>query len=142
MVAYLREHLVERHKWLDDDHFLVALEIGETVPGLISTNVAVIVGSRLRGVRGSMVAVTGMTLPGAIAVFLLVSCPVNNLFNLPCNLGYNAVLCVDEKSQVQALERTQPLLPMGLGYLEGVTHDYYQHGTTTLFARSTCSTAR
>jgi putative transposase len=44
------------------------------------------------------------------------------------------VLCVDEKSQVQALERTQPVLPMGLGDLEGVTHDYYRHGTTTLFA--------
>src|SRR3981189_1424457 len=44
------------------------------------------------------------------------------------------VLCVDEKSQIQALERTQPVLPMGLGYVEGVTHDYYSHGTTTLFA--------
>jgi putative transposase len=44
------------------------------------------------------------------------------------------VLCVDEKSQCQALERTQPLLPMGLGYVEGVTHDYVRHGTTTLFA--------
>jgi len=44
------------------------------------------------------------------------------------------VLCVDEKSQVQALERSQPLLPLGLGYAEGVTHDYKRHGTTTLFA--------
>ena len=44
------------------------------------------------------------------------------------------VLSVDEKSQIQALERTQPVLPMGLGYVEGVTHDYYRHGTTTLFA--------
>jgi len=44
------------------------------------------------------------------------------------------VLCVDEKSQVQALDRTQPMLPMGLGYVEGVTHDYVRHGTTTLFA--------
>ena len=44
------------------------------------------------------------------------------------------VLCVDEKSQIQALERTQPLLPMGLGYVAGVTHDYKRHGTTTLFA--------
>src|SRR5208282_287522 len=35
---------------------------------------------------------------------------------------------------IQALERSQPVLPMGLGYLEGVTHDYYRHGTTTLFA--------
>jgi putative transposase len=44
------------------------------------------------------------------------------------------VLCVDEKSQVQALNRTQPVLPMGLGYVEGITHDYVRHGTTTLFA--------
>jgi len=44
------------------------------------------------------------------------------------------VLCVDEKSQVQALNRTQPVLTMGLGYVEGVTHDYVRHGTTTLFA--------
>ncbi len=44
------------------------------------------------------------------------------------------MLCVDEKSQVQALERTQPLLPLGFGYVEGVTHDYKRHGTTTLFA--------
>ncbi len=44
------------------------------------------------------------------------------------------VLCVDEKSQCQALERLQPVLPMGLGYLEGVTHDYIRHGTVTLFA--------
>jgi transposase len=44
------------------------------------------------------------------------------------------VLCVDEKSQIQALERTQPILPMGLGYAEGVTHDYFRHGTVTLFA--------
>lgn len=34
------------------------------------------------------------------------------------------VLCVDEKSQIQALNRTQPTLPMGLGYAEGYTHDY------------------
>ena len=44
------------------------------------------------------------------------------------------VLCVDEKSQIQALERTQPVLPMGFGYVDGITHDYKRHGTTTLFA--------
>jgi chromate transporter len=71
VVAYLHEHLVERKKWLDEDHFLAALEIGEIVPGLISTNVAVIVGSRLRGVFGSLVAVAGVTLPGASTVFVL-----------------------------------------------------------------------
>lgn len=52
------------------------------------------------------------------------------------------VLCVDEKSQIQALERTQPLLPMGLGYVEGVTHNYVRHGTTTLFAALDVATGK
>ncbi len=52
------------------------------------------------------------------------------------------VLCVDEKSQVQALDRTQPMLPLGLGYVEGVTHDYEPHGTTTLFAALDIATGR
>lgn len=44
------------------------------------------------------------------------------------------VLCVDEKSQIQALERTQPLLPLRPGIPARQTHDYTRHGTTTLFA--------
>jgi transposase len=44
------------------------------------------------------------------------------------------VLCVDEKSQVQALDRTQPGLPMKPGRAGTMTHDYRRHGTTTLFA--------
>jgi len=44
------------------------------------------------------------------------------------------VLCVDEKSQIQALDRTQPGLPMKKGRAQTMTHDYKRHGTTTLFA--------
>src|SRR5688572_28431434 len=44
------------------------------------------------------------------------------------------VLCVDEKSQIQALDRTQPILPLMPGVPERRTHDYLRHGTTTLFA--------
>jgi len=44
------------------------------------------------------------------------------------------VMCCDEKSQIQALERTQPGLPLGIGHIRTQTHDYYRHGTTTLFA--------
>lgn len=44
------------------------------------------------------------------------------------------VFCVDEKSQIQALERSQPILPLLPGVPERQTHDYYRHGTTTLFA--------
>src|SRR5713226_792766 len=44
------------------------------------------------------------------------------------------VLCVDEKTQIQALDRTQPVLPLRPGHVERRTHDYTRHGTTTLFA--------
>jgi transposase len=44
------------------------------------------------------------------------------------------VLCCDEKSQCQALERTQPGLPLGIGHVRTRTHDYVRHGTITLFA--------
>lgn len=51
-----------------------------------------------------------------------------------CPPEHAVVLCVDEKSQIQALNRTQPLLPMRLGYPELQTHDYVRNGVTTLFA--------
>lgn len=52
------------------------------------------------------------------------------------------VLCVDEKSQIQALERTQPLLPLAPGSPEKRSHDYVRHGTTTLFAALDAATGR
>jgi transposase len=52
------------------------------------------------------------------------------------------VLCVDEKTQIQALDRTQPLLPMRPGQAERRTHDYARHGTTTLFAALDVATGK
>ena len=52
------------------------------------------------------------------------------------------VLCVDEKSQIQALDRTQPILPLAPGVAERRTHDYERHGTTTLFAALDIATGR
>mgnify|MGYP001193125033 CR=1 FL=1 len=52
------------------------------------------------------------------------------------------VLCVDEKSQIQALDRTQPILPMQPGQPERRTHDYYRHGTTSLFAALDVATGK
>jgi transposase len=52
-----------------------------------------------------------------------------------------AVFCVDEKPQIQALDRTQPLLPMQPGQVERRTHDYKRHGTTTLFAALNAQTS-
>src|SRR5205814_9369773 len=52
------------------------------------------------------------------------------------------VLCVDEKSQIQALDRTQPLLPMRPGQVERRSHDYVRHGTTSLFAALDVATGK
>ena len=52
------------------------------------------------------------------------------------------VLCVDEKSQIQALDRTQPMLPLAPGVTERRTHDYKRHGTTSLFAALDVATGR
>ena len=52
------------------------------------------------------------------------------------------VFCVDEKSQIQALQRSQPGLPMKPGRAGTMTHDYKRHGTTTLFAALTAPNVR
>ena len=71
IVAYLRRALVDKEKWLDEDGFMAALEISQTLPGLNSTNMSVIVGRKLRGAAGATVAVLGMILPGALVVTAL-----------------------------------------------------------------------
>jgi transposase len=52
------------------------------------------------------------------------------------------VLCVDEKTQIQALDRTAPILPLRPGLPERATHDYVRHGTTTLFAALEVATGK
>jgi chromate transporter len=71
VVAYLRQYIVERHGWLDDDGFLDALELSETLPGLNSVNMSVIVGDRLRGIAGAALAACGLLLPGVVVVMTL-----------------------------------------------------------------------
>lgn len=71
VLAYLREFLVRDHGWLDDDDFLDALEVSETLPGLNSVNMSVIVGDRMRGALGAAVAVVGLMLPGMVVMMTL-----------------------------------------------------------------------
>ena len=61
VVAYLRDSLVEKHRWLDDASFLEVLSISQTLPGLNATNMAVLVGDRLRGLPGAMIATVSPT---------------------------------------------------------------------------------
>lgn len=71
VVAYLRASLVLKKGWLDEEHFLSALEIAQALPGLNATNMSIIVGDRLRGVVGAIAAFLGMTLPGGTMVLVL-----------------------------------------------------------------------
>jgi chromate transporter len=71
VVAYLQRMLVEDTKWLSADDFLATLEISQTMPGLNAVNMSVLVGDRLRGPLGSVVAAFGMCAPGAIFVFAI-----------------------------------------------------------------------
>jgi len=71
VLAYLREFLVRKHRWLEDEDFLDALEVSETLPGLNSVNMSVIVGDRMRGAIGATVAVVGLMLPGMVVMMTL-----------------------------------------------------------------------
>lgn len=65
VVGYLRSGLVVRQRWLDDDAFVELLSISQTLPGLNATNMSILVGDRLRGTPGALLAALGMCLPGA-----------------------------------------------------------------------------
>jgi chromate transporter len=66
VVAYLRANLVGKRAWLDDVQFVELLSISQTLPGLNATNMSILVGDRLRGGWGALVATLGMCLPGAL----------------------------------------------------------------------------
>ena len=66
VVGYLRTGLVVRERWLDDVTFVELLSISQTLPGLNATNMSILVGDRLRGGWGALLATLGMCLPGAV----------------------------------------------------------------------------
>jgi chromate transporter len=70
-VAYQREYVVSTNKWLDDEGFLDVLEISQALPGLNSVNLSVIIGDKLAGIPGALIAVLGFVLPGAIVIMAL-----------------------------------------------------------------------
>ena len=69
VVPYLRGSLVNKRHWIDDKEFVEMLSISQSLPGLNATNMAVLVGQKLRGVMGSIAGILGMCLPGALLMF-------------------------------------------------------------------------
>lgn len=68
-VPYLRAALVADLHWLDDKQFVEMLSISQSLPGLNATNMAILVGERLRGLLGSIAAIIGICLPGAAIMY-------------------------------------------------------------------------
>jgi chromate transporter len=69
VVAYLRNGLIAKRGWLDDKEFVELLSISQTLPGLNATNMAILIGDRLRGLAGAVAAITGMCLPGGLFMY-------------------------------------------------------------------------
>jgi chromate transporter len=69
-VAYLRASLVTKNKWLDDEQFMELFSISQSLPGLNTTNMAILAGDRMRGWLGALAAVLGIILPGATIMTL------------------------------------------------------------------------
>ena len=69
VVPYLHGSLVTKRHWIDDQEFVEMLSISQSLPGLNATNMAVLVGQKLRGALGSMAAIAGICLPGAVLMY-------------------------------------------------------------------------
>ena len=71
VVPYLRSALVTKRHWVDDKEFVEMLSISQSLPGLNATNMAILVGEKLRGLIGSIAAITGICLPGAVVMYVV-----------------------------------------------------------------------
>jgi chromate transporter len=71
VVPYLRGSLVTKRHWIDDKEFVEMLSISQSLPGLNATNMAILVGEKLRGGLGSLAAIIGICLPGAVLMYIV-----------------------------------------------------------------------
>lgn len=75
MISIIEKEIVDKHHWLERDEFLDLLAIAQAMPGILAVNISVVVGDRLRGMKGSIAAALGTIMPSfliilAIAIFL------------------------------------------------------------------------
>jgi chromate transporter len=71
VVPYLRGNLVTKRHWIDDKEFVQMLSISQSLPGLNATNMAILVGDKLRGAPGSIAAIIGICLPGGALMYVV-----------------------------------------------------------------------
>jgi chromate transporter len=71
VVPYLRAAIVSERHWMDDKEFVEMLSISQSLPGLNATNMAILIGEKLRGIMGSIAALLGICLPGGVLMYIV-----------------------------------------------------------------------
>ena len=71
VVPYLRTALVSKRRWIDDKEFVEMLSFSQSMPGLNATNLAILVGEKLRGMLGSLAAILGICMPGGVLMYIV-----------------------------------------------------------------------
>lgn len=71
MIPLIEREVVDRHKWISREEFLDELAVAQSLPGVLAVNVAVLVGNKLRGLRGSLISALGTILPSFTIILLI-----------------------------------------------------------------------
>ncbi|MCP9611283.1 chromate transporter [Coprobacter tertius] len=71
MISIIEKEVVDKHKWLSKEEFLDALAISQSLPGILAVNISIMVGNKLRGTKGSIIATLGTVLPSFVLILLI-----------------------------------------------------------------------
>lgn len=71
MISIIQREVVERRQWLGKDEFLDLLAVAQSLPGILAVNISVVVGDKLRGLRGALTAAAGTIMPSFLIILLI-----------------------------------------------------------------------
>ena len=71
MISIIEREVVDKHRWLEKEEFIDALAISQSLPGILAVNISIMVGNKLRGVKGSIASTLGTVLPSFILILLI-----------------------------------------------------------------------
>ena len=86
MISIIQREIVEKHKWIELDEFLDLLAVAQSMPGILAVNISVVIGDRLKGLKGSIFAAIGTILPSFLMILVIA------IFLTPDTIKNNAVI--------------------------------------------------
>ena len=82
MIPLIEREVVDKYHWIEKEEFLDELAVAQSMPGILAVNISVLVGNKLRGLKGSLIAATGTILPSFVAI-LLIAIFFSHIYNNP-----------------------------------------------------------